>query len=87
METVALKPARITEAMRARKMTPEDLAYEIRRLSNGRVRATATQVLRWARGQHEPRASVIGLIAAATAKPLDFFYGSDGEEEEGDDPG
>lgn len=93
MTTVAFHPERIREAMRARGMVPDDLALEVRRLSNNQVRATAHQISRWSRGDHEPRASVVGCIAVATGCPLEFFFhlGDEGSpdagSEGGDEPG
>lgn len=89
MDAVLLNPNRIAEAMRTRKMTPDDLAYEIRRLSQGTVRTTARNVQDWVRGKHEPRASVLPLIAIATGKTLDYFFanGEDALVHEDEEPG
>ncbi len=84
MLAMGINPERIESAMKARKMTPDDLAFEIRRLSGGVSRTTGRQVHAWMRGRHEPRASVMQLIAQATGQTLDYFYGTDGEPE-GDD--
>lgn len=81
----AVNPSRIEAAMKARKMTPDDLAYEIRRLSGGQARTTARQVVTWMRGKHEPRASVLSLIAQATRQPIEFFYGEDTPESDDED--
>lgn len=89
MMTAVFNPARIGDAIRARKMSTDDLAYEIRRLSGGQVRANSSQVLKWIQGKHQPRASVVGLIAEATRTPVDFFYSTDDPDEAdgGEEPG
>jgi hypothetical protein len=81
MKTLTLRGARIEAAMKARKMTPDDLAYEIRRLSGGAIRTTTRSVLNWIQGVNVPRGDVIPLIAQATRQPIDFFYGNDDDTE------
>lgn len=85
MKTLELNPGRIAQAMKSRSMTADDLAFEVRRLSDGRIRANAGQISKWIKGMHVPKANVLGLIAQATGKSMDFFYGTDDDGSAADD--
>lgn len=66
-------------------MSRADLAYAVRRVTDGRLKPTEQAIGRWANGKHTPREGLIAAIAAATGKEISFFYEPDGDDdEEGD---
>lgn len=67
------------EARLAANMSRADLAFAIRQVSNGEIKGTEGGVGNWERGKHRPSDGVIPAIAAATGKPIDFFYEQDEE--------
>lgn len=60
-------------------MSRADLAYAVRRVSDGQIKATERGIARWERGENRPSDGVIPAIAAATGQTLDFFYEQDDE--------
>lgn len=80
-EAPALNPARIEKARLGANMSRADLAFAVRRVTNGRLKPTEQAIKRWSQGRHLPSADAISAIATATARDIDFFY----EQDEGDD--
>lgn len=83
MNAHAVNPERIKEARLSANMSRSDLAYEIRRLTKESIRATERSVTRWENRVNAPSDGVVPAIAAATGKPIQFFYAV--SETEGDD--
>jgi transcriptional regulator with XRE-family HTH domain len=75
-----LKPERIEQARLRANMSRADLAYAIRRVTNGQIKATDRGVLRWEKGENAPRDGVVVAIAKVTGNPIEFFYTSDAED-------
>jgi transcriptional regulator with XRE-family HTH domain len=83
VQTVAkFNPARIDKARLAVNMSRADLAFAVRRVTNGRLKPTEGSISRWAKGTHTPREGVIAAIAAATGQEISFFYAPDGDAED-----
>lgn len=55
-------------------MSQADLAYEVRKRSNGKFKTSDRGVRGWERGDNNPRDGVVAIIAAATGHPIEFFY-------------
>lgn len=76
---------RITEARLAANMSRADLAFAIRRISKGSIKATERGLRGWEKGEYRPSDGVVPTIAEATGKAIEFFYeagGNDDDEEE-----
>ena len=63
-------------------MSHADLAFEIRRVSDGRLKPTEKSIRSWIKGEHTPREGVVAAIAAATGQTIAFFYEPDSDDEE-----
>lgn len=64
---------RIREARLSKDMTQDDLAHAVRRVSNGDVSPAATEISRYERGRHKPRADTLAAIAKATDRDISYF--------------
>lgn len=73
---------RIKQARLAANMSRADLAFAIRRVSNGQIRATERGVAGWERGEYRPRDGVMPAIAAVTGNEISYFYESDDDQED-----
>lgn len=76
--------ARIRAARRARDLSQEALAHAVWRVTSDRLTPAATDISRYERGKHAPRAEMIAAIATATGHDLEFFL-NDSEEAEPDE--
>jgi transcriptional regulator with XRE-family HTH domain len=81
-EAPALNPARIEKARHAADMSRADLAFAVRRVTNGRLKPTEQTIRRWAQGKHLPREGAIAAIASATGHEISFFFEQDGDEDD-----
>jgi transcriptional regulator with XRE-family HTH domain len=79
-EAPVLNPARIEKARLASDMSRADLAFAVRRVTDGRLKPTEQTVRRWAQGKHLPSADAVSAIATATGNDIDFFYEQDGDD-------
>jgi hypothetical protein len=76
-----LNPKRIERARLNANLSHDDLAYEIRRLSDGRLKPNGGLVRKWIKGQHKPSDGVIVVIASATGQDISYFYETDSEDD------
>lgn len=74
---------RIGDTLRARRMTPDDLAFEVRRLSDGRIRCTSRSVTNWTRRGTEPRSGALPYIAQALRVSVDWLVSGDPDDGDG----
>src|SRR3954468_7451094 len=81
-EAPVLNPARIEKARLASNMSRADLAFVVRRVTDGRLKPTEQTIKRWAQGKHLPTAHAIAASATATGNDIDFFYEQDGDDED-----
>lgn len=74
-------PKRLERAMQAKSLTAADMAYEMRRLSGGRLKTTESQVYKWLRGDHVPAGRAVAIAARVTEVSSDdlFEHDDDGE--------
>lgn len=72
---------KIRNARQTANMSQDDLAFAARRASNGQVSPAATDISRYERGLHLPRADMIGAIAKATGHDIEFFLAESDEAE------
>jgi transcriptional regulator with XRE-family HTH domain len=79
-----LNHRRIDKARLAAGLSYGDLAYEIRRISDGRFRTNESQVRKWIKGEHRPSDGVVVVIAAATKQTVEYFYGHDEPDDDGE---
>jgi transcriptional regulator with XRE-family HTH domain len=79
--TPVFNPKRIEQARLIAGLTHASLAFEIRRVTGGDIKATEQNVRKWIKGQHSPGVDTVGAIAAATKQDISFFF----EVEETDD--
>lgn len=82
--TAFVNPKQIEKARLAANMTHADLAFAIRSVTAGQLRATEQSIRRWINGKHKPSDGVIPAIAEATGQSLEFFYMADSDDEEDD---
>ena len=68
--------------MQRKGLTAADLAYEMRRVSGGRLKTTESQVYKWLRGDHVPTGGTVAVAARLTGVAADSLFESD--EDEGD---
>lgn len=78
----ALNPARIEKARLRANMSQTDLAFAIRRVTDGRLKPSDQTIRRWERGKHLPREGAIVAIAAATETDVSYFYEADSDDDE-----
>lgn len=72
---------KIKEARLGAKMSQDDLAFAVRRVTAGKLTPAATEISRYERDRHVPRAELVAAIAKATGRDLEFFLN---ESEEAD---
>lgn len=65
-------------------MTQDGLAFAVWRVTNNKITPTGTDISRYERGKHLPRAEMVAAIAKATGHPLEFFL-SETEEADPDE--
>lgn len=63
-------------------MSHADLAFAVRRVSDGRLKPTEQSIRKWIRAKHVPGADAIAAIASATGRELGFFFEPDSEDDE-----
>lgn len=78
-------PKRIKSARLAADMSRADLAFAVRRVSDGRIKATERGIRGWEKGEYRPSDGVIPAVAEATGKSIDFFYAADPDDDEEDE--
>lgn len=75
---------KIRTARLAKGMSQDDLAFAARRVTNGALTPAASDISRYERGKHMPRAEMVAAIAKATGHDLEFFL-AESEESEPDE--
>jgi transcriptional regulator with XRE-family HTH domain len=75
-------PSRFERAITRKGYTPADLAYEMRRLSAGRLKTTESQIYKWIRGDHVPSGAALAVAALALDVSVDSFFERDEADEE-----
>lgn len=78
-------PKRIESARLRADMSHADLAYEVRRVTSGRLKPTEQSIRRWIGGRHVPREGVIAAIAVATGQSIEFFYELNPDDDDEDE--
>lgn len=75
-------PKRLERAIQRKSLTAADLAYEMRKLTGGRLKTTESQVYKWLRGDHVPTGGAVAVAARVLDVPSDSLFEHDDEEEE-----
>lgn len=70
---------KIRQARLTRDMSQDDLAYAIRRVTDGKLTPATTDISRYERDRHAPRAEMVAAIAKATGHDLEFFLAESDE--------
>jgi len=77
-------PKQISRARLAANMSRADLAFAVRRVTDGQIKSTERGVRGWEKGEYRPSDGVIPAVAAATGQSIEFFYELDADDDEGD---
>jgi len=78
----SFNPQRLTEARLSADMSRGDLAFAIRRISGGQLKATERGIRGWEKGENAPRGETVNVIAEATDRESSFFYTESSDEDE-----
>lgn len=82
LASMRFRPDRVTQARLAADMSRADLAFAVRALTGGDVKASERSVRGWEKGEYQASGTAVAAIAKATGHDIEFFYESGGEDDE-----